>query len=96
MPKLSDFAREAAREPWTLDDDEGEALVTVRQPSEAVMQAMAKEYEASSSAEERGELFLKAVTGPAYDDVMAITEDMPAGTREALFGNLMEHFGLGN
>lgn len=94
--KLSEFAAQAARGDWTLDDDQGDPLVTVRQPSESVMAALAKAWDAIEDREERGELFLKTVTGGAYDDIMAITEDMPAGTREAVFGDLVKHFELGN
>lgn len=96
MARLSEFAAQAAKEPWTLDDDTGEALVTVRQPTAGTLRKMAKEYEALDSAEERGIVFLRAVCGPAYDDLMAITEDMPAGADEAVFDDLMKHFGLGN
>lgn len=94
--KLSEFAAQAARKPWTLDGDDGDPLVTVAQPTEDVMAKLAKQYEATEDAEERGILFLKTISGGAYDDIMAITEEMPAGTREAVFSDLMRHFDLGN
>lgn len=94
MAKLSEFVKQVKKDDWTLDDDTGEALVIVRQPGEKAMQAMAEEWPEDEG--ERGKLFLRTVAGDAYDDLMAITEDAPAGTRDVVFSDLIEHFGLGN
>lgn len=95
MAKLSDFVAQASKGAWTLDGDDGAPLVTVPQPTDGTMEEMAKQWSAISDATERGEMFLKAVAGDAYDSIISATEDTPAGTREAVFGDLLSHFGLG-
>lgn len=97
MAKLSEFVAQAKRADWVLETEAGD--IVVPQPTEAVVESVSKAVEAAGEAGDSADLggqVLRMIMGDAYDTIVSLTEDAPAGTREAIYDDLAAHFGVGN
>jgi hypothetical protein len=86
--KLADLAAQAKREPWTLDDDQGQPLVTIPQPD---VSTWVKLGDAETMTD-----VLKLLAGSEYEPLMAHLAPLGAPALEQAAGDMRKAFGLGN
>lgn len=86
--KLSDAIAQAQRAPWTLDDDDGNPIVTVPQPSVDTWAAVAE-------AETMPDV-IRVMAGAQADALLAAIGDAPAPVLKTIAEDMRTAFGLGN
>ena len=85
---MSDLAAQAKRDPWTLEDDSGNPLITIPAPTVGQMEGMA-------AAESMYDV-MRILAGDQYDDLMAHLRPLGSTAIAKAADDMRERFGMGN
>lgn len=86
--KLSDLAAQAKRDPWTLEDDDGTALITIPAPTVEQLEGMA-------AAESMYDV-ARILAGDQYEDLMKHLRPLGSTAIGEAVDDMAARFGLGN